>query len=92
MPNNVVSSYGMPSNTIPTNAIPTNAIPINANMIKVIDSKKGDKMIYPIPNPMGYLEDYPIEHPMFVHPMVKYPIIRPYEENMGPPYPMVDII
>lgn len=80
--NNVVSSYGMPINAIPT----------NVNMKKVIHTKKGNRINHPIPHPMGYLEDYPIEHPMFVHPLVEYPIIRPYEENMGPPYPIVDRI
>jgi len=79
---NVVLSYAMSSNDIPT----------NTNMKKVIHSKKGNMQNYPIPYPMAYTEDYPIEHPMFIPQLDEYPIIRPYEEKQGPPFPMIDRI
>ena len=62
-------------------------IPTNANMKGVRQSTQGDKMIYNIPYDMAYPEDYPIQYPM-----VDYSMYRPYEDNLGPPYPIVDRI
>ena len=50
-------------------------------------STNGRPIIYPIPYPMAYPEDYSIQYSM-----VEYPISRPYEEILGPPYPIIDRI
>ena len=62
-------------------------IPTNGNMKGVRHSTQGDKMIYPIHYPVAYPEDYPVQYPM-----VEYPMLRPYEDTLGPPYPIIDRI
>ena len=68
--NNVLTSYGIPTNT---------------HMKGVRKSSNGSPMIYPIPYPIAYPEDYPTQYPI-----VEYPMTRPYEEVLGPPYPIID--
>ena len=67
------------------NILTSYGIPTNGNMKGVKHSSQCDKMIHPIPYPMAYPEDYPAHYSK-----VKYPISRPYEDNMGPPYPLID--